>query len=56
MMRLRQISAASLQFGFFVMPYASHSAYVAIKNEYSLPSEPLKLGLPFASSCNAPSR
>ena len=33
--------AASLQFGFFVMPYASPSAYVAIRNAYSLPSAPL---------------
>ena len=43
-MRYRQVCAASLQFGFFVMPYASQSAYVAMRKLYSLPSVPWKCG------------
>ena len=43
-MRYRQVCAASLQFGFFVMPYASQSAYVPIRKLYSFASVPWKCG------------
>ena len=53
MMRASPFRAASPAFGLRVMPYASQSAYVAMRKAYSLPSDPRKRVTPFSSRCDA---